>query len=103
GGGEGGVVGEVGGGVGDGEPPRSARNSVHVVLTHLRKAVAVTAGVQLRRCGDGYQLAADPDTVDVHRFRRLARAARGAQDPWSAVTTFDESLRFLPRPPPTPP
>jgi len=76
----------------DGEPPRSARNSVHVVLTHLRKAVAVTAGVQLRRCGDGYQLAADPDTVDVHRFRRLARAARGAQDPWSAVSAFDEAL-----------
>jgi DNA-binding SARP family transcriptional activator len=76
----------------DGEPPRSARNSVHVVLSHLRKAVAVTDGVQVRRCGDGYQLDADRDTVDVYRFRRLAKAGRGAQDARSAVTAFDEAL-----------
>jgi DNA-binding SARP family transcriptional activator/tetratricopeptide (TPR) repeat protein len=76
----------------DGEPPRSARNSVQVVLSHLRKAVTVTGEAQVRRCGDGYRLDADPNTVDVYRFRRLAKAGRGAQDARWAVTAFDEAL-----------
>jgi DNA-binding SARP family transcriptional activator len=76
----------------DGDPPRSVRNSVHVLLANLRKFVGQTPGVALTRCGDGYRLDADPDRVDAERFRRLAGMARKAGGGPSAVASFDQAL-----------
>ena len=75
----------------DDAPPRSARNSIQVLLANLRKTLAGTAGAVVLRRGDGYQLQADPECVDVQRFRRLAAAARRA-DGLSAVAGFDQAL-----------
>jgi DNA-binding SARP family transcriptional activator/tetratricopeptide (TPR) repeat protein len=76
----------------DGDPPRSAHNSIQVVLTHLRKALARTSGARLARCGGGYRLDADPGRIDVHHFRSLVRAGRGAGDAGSAVSLLDQAL-----------
>ena len=75
----------------DGDPPRSARNSVQVVLTGLRKALAGTPGVRLVRHGEGYRLDTDSDRVDVHQFRSL-RAGRESPDAMSAVACFEQAL-----------
>ncbi|EWM17167.1 BTAD domain-containing putative transcriptional regulator [Kutzneria sp. 744] len=48
--------------------PRQARSSLHSYFTRLRYAF------DLVRRGHGYALEIDPETVDVHRFRRLIRA-----------------------------
>ena len=76
----------------DGDPPRSARNSVQVVLTGLRKALAGTPGVRLVRHGEGYRLDTDSDRVDVHQFRSLLRAGRESPDAMSAVACFEQAL-----------
>jgi Bacterial transcriptional activator domain len=76
----------------DEEPPRSARNSIQVLITRPRPVRAGTPGVTITRCGDGYQLDADPGQVDVYRFRRLSRQARGAADSQLAVALFEEAL-----------
>lgn len=73
------------------EPPRSARNSIQVLLAHLRKTLAGSLGVELRRRGDGYRLEADPDQVDVQRFRLLVGNARRGHG-LSAIAAFDQAL-----------
>jgi DNA-binding SARP family transcriptional activator/Tfp pilus assembly protein PilF len=74
------------------DPPRSARNSIQVLVTRLRQVLAGTPDAVLARCGDGYRLDADRDRVDVHRFRRLTAQARQAADRRLAVAEFDEAL-----------
>ena len=76
----------------DGRPPRSARNSIQVVLTGLRKALAGTPQFQVVRCGDGYRLETDPDRIDVHQFRSRVQAGRASPDPVSAVARFEQAL-----------
>jgi DNA-binding SARP family transcriptional activator/tetratricopeptide (TPR) repeat protein len=76
----------------DGDPPRSARNSVQVVLTGLRKALAGTPEVRLVRYGGGYRLETDSDRVDVHQFRSFLRAGRESPDATSAVARFERAL-----------
>jgi DNA-binding SARP family transcriptional activator/tetratricopeptide (TPR) repeat protein len=79
-------------GMWDGEPPRSARNSIQVLLAHLRKSFSGTRVAELRRGGSGYLLDIDPERVDVHRFRQLVKLARAAGDAQSAVTALEEAL-----------
>ena len=61
------------------EQPAGARTSLYAHLARLRQAVekaAIAAGAKVglvRRTG-GYVLDVDRDWVDLHRFRRLARA-----------------------------
>ena len=76
----------------DDHPPRSARNSLQVLLTHLRKVVAATPGLGLMRSGNSFRLDVDPAAVDLHRFRTLARVARDAQDGWTSAAAYDEAL-----------
>jgi DNA-binding SARP family transcriptional activator/tetratricopeptide (TPR) repeat protein len=59
-------------------PPPKARESLSVYVARLRAALrqAVGDSVQLVGRGQGgYVLEADPETIDVHRFRRLRRQA----------------------------
>ena len=60
------------------DPPAGARASLYAHLTRIRRIVErlpADAGVSLVRGPGGYLLDVDPDWVDLHRFRRLVRAA----------------------------
>ncbi|GGU32787.1 AfsR/SARP family transcriptional regulator [Lentzea flava] len=61
------------------DQPGGARASLHAHLTRIRQilaagATAAGADVRLERRTGGYVLEVDRDWVDLHRFRRLARA-----------------------------
>jgi len=85
-------VGELIGAVWAETPPRSARASMQVLVTRLRRLLAGTPGSKLERRGEGYRLHLEPDRLDVHRFRSLAKAGREAADCRTAVAAFDEAL-----------
>src|SRR4051794_17790063 len=73
-------------------PPASAHKSIHVYVSHLRKALA--DGILVTQ-GHGYQLRIDPDQVDAHRFERLAdggRDALAAGRPGEAAELLREAL-----------
>ena len=76
----------------DDAPPRSARNSIQVLLANLRKTLPGNLGAALVRRGDGYQFEAGPDGVDVQRFRCLVGKARRAGAGPAAVAGFDQAL-----------
>jgi DNA-binding SARP family transcriptional activator/transcriptional regulator with XRE-family HTH domain len=73
-------------------PPPSARASLQILVVGLRKALAGLPGCALERYGDGYQLRAAADMVDVHRFRSLVSSARQAPDEHQAIAAFDQAL-----------
>jgi len=59
-------------------PPPKARESLSVYIARLRASLRRAAGDSVRIAGrsqGGYLLEVDPETVDVHRFRRLRRQA----------------------------
>ena len=85
-------VGELIGAVWAETPPRSARASMQVLVTRLRRLLAGTPGSKLERRGEGYRLHLEADRLDVHRFRSLAKAGREAADCPTAVAVFDEAL-----------
>jgi DNA-binding SARP family transcriptional activator/tetratricopeptide (TPR) repeat protein len=65
----------------DGAAPAEARNAVYAHLTRIRKALAHAAEIdgsswRLERGTDGYVIAIDPDSIDLHRFRSLTDQAR---------------------------
>lgn len=63
-------------------PPPSVRNSLYAYVAKLRALIASAddAGVTLSRRPGGYVLQADPDQVDLYRFRRCTTQARAADD-----------------------
>ncbi|KOX13206.1 BTAD domain-containing putative transcriptional regulator [Nocardiopsis sp. NRRL B-16309] len=69
------------------DPPRTARSVIQVQISHLRRAlpdcIATTPG--------GYIMDVDPDSVDLHRFRRL-RDTASASEAAAAVGLLDEAL-----------
>jgi DNA-binding SARP family transcriptional activator len=73
-------------------PPASARASLQVMVTRLRHILAGPPGGLVERRGDGYRLVIAPSSIDVQRFRLLARAARNAPNAEEAVLAFDEAL-----------
>lgn len=62
-----------------GGPGQASRDSVYHYLSGLRRSLAA-AGASLETRQPRYRLAVEPDTVDWHRFRRLASAARSARE-----------------------
>jgi DNA-binding SARP family transcriptional activator/tetratricopeptide (TPR) repeat protein len=76
----------------DSEPPASARNVLSGHVTRLRAAVAGDPGVSLSRRAGGYLLAADPDQVDVSRFRALTAQAAVADGDEQAATLLRDAL-----------
>jgi DNA-binding SARP family transcriptional activator len=52
-----------------GQPPQRTSGTVYSYLSRLRQVLAAAAAVHLLRRPGGYVLAADPMTVDLHRFR----------------------------------
>jgi DNA-binding SARP family transcriptional activator/tetratricopeptide (TPR) repeat protein len=61
----------------DTRPPPKARESLSVYIARLRASLRQAVGdrVQLVGRARGYMLEVDPETVDVHQFRRLRRQA----------------------------
>jgi DNA-binding SARP family transcriptional activator/tetratricopeptide (TPR) repeat protein len=61
------------------EAPRGARTTVQVYVSKLRKVFSGHPDVEvITTSGPSYQLNADPERVDVHRFRRLVAEAGSA-------------------------
>src|SRR5271166_5427000 len=61
----------------DAEPPPKARESLSVYVARLRASLRQAVGDSVRLAGraNGYVLDVDPETVDLHQFRRLRRQA----------------------------
>lgn len=62
-------------------PPAGVRNVVHTYITRLRRALALASAelpepIGLVRTPAGYQVSADPGSVDLVRFRRLLKSAQ---------------------------
>jgi DNA-binding SARP family transcriptional activator/Flp pilus assembly protein TadD len=69
------------------DPPASVRNVLYGYVARLRAALAGTGDldVTLARRQGGYVLEADPDRVDLYRFRRMVTEAAGAEDDQAAA------------------
>jgi DNA-binding SARP family transcriptional activator len=74
------------------QPPPSARASLQILVSRLRKTLAGVPDCLPERYGDGYQLHLGPGLVDVHQFRSLVSAARAAPDSAAAVAAYDQAL-----------
>jgi tetratricopeptide (TPR) repeat protein/DNA-binding SARP family transcriptional activator len=62
----------------EGEPPKRLRGAVQGSVSRLRATLGRAGDsdrVDLVFAGDGYRLAADPETVDAHRFWKLLERA----------------------------
>jgi DNA-binding SARP family transcriptional activator len=72
------------------DPPRTAAHAVQVCVSRLRSVLG--DGVELAGGRSGYQLRADPLSVDAHRFRDRLDRARAAADDGTRVVLLDEAL-----------
>lgn len=69
------------------DPPRTARSVIQVQISHLRRVLSTS----ISTTSGGYVLDVDPDSVDLHRFRRLRdEAARSS--PETAVDLLERAL-----------
>lgn len=73
------------------DPPARVRDALYGYLSRLRQVLASAPEVALTRRSAGYVLAVDPGSVDLLRFRSLARQARAAADE-CALSLFDDAL-----------
>jgi len=75
------------------EPPVDQTNALQSLVSRLRRALGDSELVQ--QSAAGYRLVLETDDIDVHRFRRLARAGRDAVrggDPTKARELLTEAL-----------
>ncbi|MFI1990536.1 BTAD domain-containing putative transcriptional regulator [Actinoplanes sp. NPDC020271] len=70
------------------DPPQRAAGALYSYLSRLRRA----AGVEIRKESGGYQLAVDPQAVDLHRFRRLMTESRATAYDQVAATLIAAAL-----------
>ncbi|WP_424529948.1 BTAD domain-containing putative transcriptional regulator [Sphaerisporangium viridialbum] len=78
-------------------PPADAANALQSQVSRLRRGLGPEEGRLLELHAAGYRLAVDPDSVDAHRFQRLAREGRRALadgDPSGARAHLGEALRL---------
>ncbi|MFJ9635119.1 AfsR/SARP family transcriptional regulator [Streptomyces sp. NPDC101178] len=83
----------------DGDPPADAAGALQALVGRLRRALGRSAVASVE---NGYRLAAEPDTVDLHRFERLAgEGSRALEqgDPVKALAVLDEALALWNGPP----
>ena len=74
------------------EAPQRAAGALYSYLSRLRRAVAEAAEVGIERQPGGYVLTVDPQTVDLHCFRRLITQARSAESDRSAAELITRAL-----------
>ncbi len=77
-------------------PPPSVRSVLHGYVARLRAALAAAGDpeVALARRSGGYLLDADPDQVDLYRFRRLVAEAGAAGADQPAAALLRSALRL---------
>ncbi|WP_406203694.1 AfsR family transcriptional regulator [Streptomyces sp. NBC_01017] len=76
----------------EGEPPADATGALQALVGRLRRALGADAVVSVE---GGYQLAAAPDDIDLHRFERLVGEGTRALadgDPAKAAVVLDDAL-----------
>jgi DNA-binding SARP family transcriptional activator len=78
--------------------PRRYRSALYTYVSRLRQLVS-GAGARIVRTSGGYELAVDPDRVDLHRFRRLVTRALDADDA-AAMSILERALALWPAHPP---
>ncbi|WP_121181506.1 BTAD domain-containing putative transcriptional regulator [Nocardiopsis sp. Huas11] len=69
------------------DPPRTARSVIQVQVHHLRRILPD----RIDTTPGGYCLEVDPDTVDLHRFRRL-RDTAARSEPSEALALWEQAL-----------
>jgi DNA-binding SARP family transcriptional activator/tetratricopeptide (TPR) repeat protein len=74
------------------DAPQRATGALYSYLSRLRSAVAGAAEVEIARQPGGYVLTVDPQTVDLHRFRRLMTLARESESDQSATELIAQAL-----------
>jgi DNA-binding SARP family transcriptional activator len=74
--------------------PQRARNALAGYVSRLRGLFDGSGAATFDRRGDGYAVTVDPETVDVHRFRRLVAEARGAAADETTDGLLDQALRL---------
>jgi DNA-binding SARP family transcriptional activator/tetratricopeptide (TPR) repeat protein len=72
--------------------PRHARNAVSGYVSRLRRLFEPDGVVSITRRSEGYLMTVDPDTVDLHRFRRLHNDARTPADGDARSALLDQAL-----------
>jgi tetratricopeptide (TPR) repeat protein/DNA-binding SARP family transcriptional activator len=78
----------------DARPPAKARESLSVYVARLRASLRLAVGDDAQLVGrtrGGYLLDVDPETVDVHRFRRLRQEAAA----YAVSGDHDDAARLL--------
>jgi DNA-binding SARP family transcriptional activator len=60
--------------------PATGTDLVYGYVSRLRRVLAAAPEIRLVRQHGGYRAQADPELVDLHRFRRLVAAASAARD-----------------------
>lgn len=81
------------------EPPADPQGALQALVGRLRRAVGAA---EIASEAAGYRLTAPPDSVDLHRFARLATEGRAAMDrgaPAEAAPLLDEALGLWREPP----
>ncbi|MCU1687535.1 MAG: putative regulatory protein [Amycolatopsis sp.] len=76
----------------DAPPPATATHAVRVCVSQLRSLLAGNGDLELLTEGPGYLLRADPQLIDVHRFRALTAQARETGEDQPRVELLDEAL-----------
>src|ERR1700733_5346630 len=76
------------------DPPRSVRNLVYGYVARLRALIASgqDPGTTLSRRSGGYLCQAEPDQVDLARFRRLVAEARACGDDDRTAALLSEGI-----------
>jgi DNA-binding SARP family transcriptional activator len=74
------------------DPPQRAAGALYSYLSRLRSAVAEATGAGIERQPSGYVLTTDPQTVDLHRFRRLITQGRASESDTAAVDLITQAL-----------
>ncbi|GAA3892899.1 BTAD domain-containing putative transcriptional regulator [Saccharothrix violaceirubra] len=72
--------------------PQRWRETLHSYLSRLRRALDGFAHTSIARRSGGWELVVPPDTVDLHRFRRLVARGRDAADPATGVAAVEEAM-----------
>lgn len=81
----------------DDNPPAGARSTLYSYVTGLRRALTEatkadgTSACLVRRSG-GYLLGIDPDSVDLHRFRRLLDRVQVEGQPEARVALLRKAI-----------
>ncbi|MDQ1657264.1 MAG: hypothetical protein QOD41_2347 [Cryptosporangiaceae bacterium] len=72
--------------------PQRVTGALHSYLSRLRRAIADSPDVEIKRQPGGYLLTVDPQAVDLHRFRRLITLARTSEPGQPAADLLEQAL-----------